>query len=107
MAPDHPDAQCCARPGHAGAGTGLAVGRVTGSEDCREIRHLRGQRTAAGSWTVAAGQPGESDPASASSPASGIRGFQITAGGKTLVTVPVRNSPLVPPAGYLRQPDFS
>src|ERR1019366_2940021 len=34
--PDHPDAQCCARPGPAGAGTGLAVGRVTATSTLAE-----------------------------------------------------------------------
>jgi hypothetical protein len=49
----------------------------------------RGQETAAGGWTVARGHQGAWYPASTSLPASGIRGFEITAGGKTLLTVPV------------------
>jgi hypothetical protein len=54
------------------------------------VTNSRGQETAAGSWTVARGHEDVWYPASASLPASDVRGFEITAGGKTLVTVPVR-----------------
>jgi hypothetical protein len=69
--------------------------------------NARGQRIAAGGWTIAAGQPGEVYPASTSSPASGLRGFQITASRKTLVTIPVATAHAGRPASYPRQPDFS
>jgi Putative zinc-finger len=54
------------------------------------VTNARGQETAAGSWTVARGHQEVWYPASASLSASDIRGFEITAGTKTLVTIPVR-----------------
>ncbi len=47
-----------------------------------------GQKRIAGGWTMVSGQYGWI-PASTSIPVSRLRGFAVTAGGKTLVTVPV------------------
>ena len=47
-----------------------------------------GQRWSAGSWTVASGHGGSDYPASVSLGASQLRSFQITSGGRVLVTVP-------------------
>ncbi|HEX9540761.1 MAG TPA: zf-HC2 domain-containing protein [Streptosporangiaceae bacterium] len=52
------------------------------------VVNSRGQETAAGSWTVSRDHQDVWYPASASLPASDVRGFEITAGGKDLVTVP-------------------
>jgi len=65
--------------------TGIPVGTrcqlwVTGA---------RGRAVAAGGWTIAAGQPG-SYPASVPFHAGALREFEVTAGGKALVTVRVR-----------------
>jgi len=61
------------------------------------VTNARGQETAAGSWTVARGHHDVWYPASASLPASDIRGFEITTDAKTLVTIPIRLAG--PPAG--------
>ena len=52
------------------------------------VTNSRGQETAAGGWTVARGHQDVWYPASASLPASDVRGFEITVGGKDLVTIP-------------------
>ena len=52
------------------------------------VVNSRGQETAAGGWTVSRDHQDVWYPASASFRASDIRGFDITAGGKDLVTVP-------------------
>jgi hypothetical protein len=50
-----------------------------------------GPEAAAGGWTVTVGQPGTWYPASSPYQASSVRGFVVTtAGGHTLVSVPVR-----------------
>ena len=46
-----------------------------------------GQRSLAGSWTVASGWQNESYTESVATPVSAVHGFQITAGGHPLVTV--------------------
>jgi hypothetical protein len=55
-----------------------------------EIMNSRGREVAAGGWTVAGGDPGAWYPASSPFPVSDVRGFAVTAGGKALVSVPVR-----------------
>lgn len=64
--------------------TGIPVGtrcqlRVTGAQ---------GQDIAAGGWTITAGSHHTWYPASVPWPTGSLRGFDITAGGQTLVTVP-------------------
>jgi hypothetical protein len=50
-----------------------------------------GRHRAAGGWTIAAGQYDAWYPASTSFPASGLRGFAVIAGGRTVIAVPVRS----------------
>jgi hypothetical protein len=49
-----------------------------------------GQEVVAGGWTIAAGRPASWYPASVPFRASSLRGFTVTAGGTTLVTVRAR-----------------
>jgi hypothetical protein len=68
-----------------------------------------GQQAAGGGWTVTRGDPHAWYPASVPFPAGSLAGFDITAGGTVLVTIPLRPAPRphqpVPPrplpAGYL------
>jgi hypothetical protein len=55
-----------------------------------------GQAVAAGSWTIT-GRQGAWYPASAAVPLSGVRGFVLSAGSRTLVRLPVRADTTVPP----------
>jgi hypothetical protein len=55
-----------------------------------QVINARGIRVASGTWIVAGGHQGAWYPASSSVPLSGARGFVITSGKRTLVTVPVR-----------------
>jgi hypothetical protein len=74
-----------------GTGMDVHISGIPAGTACQVwATNSRGQETAAGSWTVARGHEDVWYPASASLPASDVRGFEITAGGKTLVTVPVR-----------------
>lgn len=50
----------------------------------------QGRDSAAGGWTIARGQPGAWYPASSPIAVADIRGFAITTGGRTLVSVPIR-----------------
>jgi anti-sigma factor RsiW len=50
----------------------------------------RGQDVVAGAWIVARGHPDAWYPASSPFPASRIRSFAVTGGGKTLVSIPAR-----------------
>jgi hypothetical protein len=50
----------------------------------------QGQDRAAGGWTIAGGHPGAWYPASSPFPVADVRGFAITTGGRTLVSVPIR-----------------
>jgi hypothetical protein len=52
------------------------------------------QASIAGDWTIVARKPGVWYPAATSLAASAVRGFSLTAGGRTLVTVPVSASAL-------------
>jgi anti-sigma factor RsiW len=74
-------------------GVQLAV-QVTGvpaGTRCRlQITNSRRQQVESGSWTVAAGHERAWYPASSSVPLSAARAFVITAGSRTLVTVPIR-----------------
>lgn len=75
----------------------VRVGKIVAGTTCQlRATNSRGQQTAAGGWTIAPGQPAAWYPASASFPASTVRSFEVTADGKTLVTIPV--SPLAAPA---------
>jgi hypothetical protein len=49
-----------------------------------------GRRMVAGAWAVAGGHLGAWYPASSPLPVSGVHGFVVTAGGKTLVSVPIQ-----------------
>jgi Putative zinc-finger len=51
------------------------------------VTNARGQRGAAGGWTIVAGSEYAWHPASVPWPASSLRGVTVTAGGRTLVTV--------------------
>jgi hypothetical protein len=74
-----------------GTGMDVHISGIPAGTVCQVwVTNSRGQETAAGSWTVARGHQDVWYPASASFRASDVRGFDITAGGKTLVTVPVR-----------------
>ena len=53
------------------------------------VTGARGQDAAAGGWTITAGSARAWYPGSAPFPA-GLRGFAVTVGGKTLVSVPAR-----------------
>ena len=62
-----------------------------------------GQGIPAGGWAAAAGQQQAWYPASAPVPVSGLRGFEVTSAGKTLVVIrasraaaPPRPGPLTP-----------
>ncbi len=61
-----------------------------------EVINRGGQEVAAGSWTIT-GRPGAWYPASAAVPLSGIRGFVLSAGSRTLVRLPARADIAVPP----------
>jgi hypothetical protein len=50
----------------------------------------RGQEVAVGSWTVAGGDTDAQYAASSPFPAADVRGFAVTAGGATLVSIPIR-----------------
>jgi hypothetical protein len=54
------------------------------------VVNTRGQEVEVGSWTVAGGDPGAQYAASSPFPASDVRGFAVTAGRTTLVSVPIR-----------------
>lgn len=55
-----------------------------------QVISSHGQDTAAGGWTIAGGHPGVWYPASSPLPVADVRGFAITTGGRTLVSVPTR-----------------
>lgn len=54
------------------------------------VTTARGQDVETGSWAIPAGQRDGWYPASAAVPVSGLRGFEVTSAGKTLVTVPAQ-----------------
>ncbi len=74
-------------------GTELEV-RVTGiaaGTRCQLlVTSMRGQDVAAGGWTITTGHQGAWYPASVPFQAATVRGFEVTAGGKVLVTVAAR-----------------
>jgi hypothetical protein len=75
----------------------VRVGKIAAGTACQLlVTNSRGQDAVAGGWTVAVGDPAAWYPASASFPASSVRSFEITADGKTLVSVPA--GPSAPPA---------
>ena len=74
----------------------VRVGKIAAGTTCRlRVTNSRGQEAVAGGWTVAPGNPAAWYPASASFPASSVRSFEVTAAGKTLVSVPA--GPLAAP----------
>jgi hypothetical protein len=58
-----------------------------------QVTNADGQRSAAGSWTVAAGHQGAWYPASSSVSLAAARSFVVTAGTRTLVTVSIPARP--------------
>jgi anti-sigma factor RsiW len=67
----------------------VRVGQIAAGTTCQlRVTNSRGQEAVGGSWTVAPGDPSAWYPGMASLPASGVRGFEVTAGGKTLVVIP-------------------
>jgi predicted anti-sigma-YlaC factor YlaD len=67
----------------------VRVSKIAAGTACKLlVTNSRGQEAVAGGWTVAPGDPAAWYPASASFPASSVRSFEITADGKTLVSVP-------------------
>jgi hypothetical protein len=66
----------------------VRVGQIPAGTTCRlRVTNSRGQEVVAGSWTVTPGNPAAWYPASVSFPASSVHSFEVTAGGKTLVSV--------------------
>jgi hypothetical protein len=66
----------------------VRVGKIPAGTTCQlRVTNSRGQEAVAGGWTVAPGDPAAWYPASAAFLASTVRSFDVTAGGKTLVTV--------------------
>jgi hypothetical protein len=86
----------------------VEVSGVAGGTAC-QLRVLGPgrQERPAGGWTIAGGQPDAWYPASTSLAASSIRGFSVTAGRKTLVTVPVSPSSQHPASSSARYPGGS
>lgn len=74
----------------------LVAGVPAGTTCQLEVISRNGQAVTAGSWTITGG-PANWYPASAAVPLSGIRGFVLSSGSRTLVTVPVRADAAVPP----------
>jgi len=66
------------------------TGIPTGTRCQLRVTNAQDQAIAAGGWTITAGSQHTWYPASVPWPASSLRGFDITAGGQTLVTVPAR-----------------
>ena len=64
------------------------TGILAGTRCQLRVTNAQGQDIAAGGWTIAAGSQHTWYPASVPWPTSSLRGFDITAGGQTLVTVP-------------------
>jgi hypothetical protein len=65
------------------------------------VATARGQDVQAGGLAIAAGQQNAWYPASAPVPVSGLRGFEVTSAGKTLVTVPAHRAGAPPPTRRL------
>jgi hypothetical protein len=75
----------------------VRVGKIAAGTTCQlRVTNSRGQQAAAGGWTVAPGHPAAWYPASVPFPAASVRSFEVTAGKKILVTIPV--SALAAPA---------
>lgn len=65
-------------------------GIPTGTMCELQVINARGQGLASGTWIVTSGHQSAWYPASSSVPLSGARGFVVTNGTRTLVTVPIR-----------------
>jgi hypothetical protein len=65
------------------------AGIPPGTACALEVINRNGQEVTAGSWTITS-SPANWYPASAAVPLSGIRGFVVSSGSRTLVTIPVR-----------------
>ena len=61
-----------------------------------EVTNRSGQEVTAGSWTIIGGAA-TWYPAAAAVPLSGIRGFVLSSGSRTLVRLPLRSDIVVPP----------
>jgi hypothetical protein len=68
-------------------------GIPTGTNCAFEVVDAAGQASVAASWIVVGGHQDDWYSASSSEPASGVRGFAVTAGATTLVRVSVPESP--------------
>jgi len=55
-----------------------------------QVISAQGQDMVAGGWTIAGGHPGAWYPASSPFPVADVRGFAVTTGDRTLVSVPIR-----------------
>jgi hypothetical protein len=68
----------------------VTVGGIAPGTPCQlRVTDSDGRVRTAGGWTVVAGRHGIWIPASTSLPASSMRDFAVTAGGRTLVSVPL------------------
>lgn len=68
----------------------VQVGKVAAGTACQLwVTNSRGQKAAAGGWAVAPGRPAAWYPASVPFPASTVRSFELVAGDRILVTIPV------------------
>jgi Putative zinc-finger len=74
-----------------GAELEVRVSGIPAGTRCQlRVTNAQDQDIAAGGWTITAGSQHTWYPASVPWPAGSLRGFDITAGGQTLVTVPAR-----------------
>jgi hypothetical protein len=75
----------------------VQVGNVAAGTSCQLwVTNSRGQKAVAGGWAVTPGGPAAWYPASVPFPAATVRSFELVAGGRILVTIPV--SPAGAPA---------
>jgi hypothetical protein len=69
----------------------VQVGGIPVGTQCElQVTTANGRAVASGSWTVTSGHESARYTMSSSVPLSGLRGFMITSGTQTLVTVPLR-----------------
>jgi hypothetical protein len=74
-----------------GLALNVQVSGIPAGTTCElQVISSQGRDSAAGGWTIAGGHPGAWYPASAPFPVADVRGFAITTGGRTLVSVPLR-----------------
>ncbi len=76
---------------HWGAELEVRVTGIPAGTRCQlRVTNAQGQDIAAGGWTITVGSQHTWYPASVPWPTGSLRGFDITAGGQTLVTVPAQ-----------------